>query len=1122
MKPAPPEHPAGRPPQESREEPTLTVSSGPAFSPTSETGMGLVSPEPLCLHLPPGPRPAERAVGLELPGAELVGRRICLEDELHFAVFPEALEVPPDQDMEQRWAATAVAVDLVFEDGTRLSELGGTDQYGAALTPAAQAEARRSWPDQWNLRTVPLNRAAGRTIHEVRVTALPDAQRGLRCHVDGIAVEPAPSQPTSLLEAADTRRGTHSSGEFSRGNNAPLVCVPHGGLFGLPMTDASSSRWPYSYHRGSQADLVTGRVRQRLEGFATSHLPSPWMGDRGVLILAPSVRTAPADGRSPQPRRERGLWFDHAAETAHPHHYGVQLWGEDDDGARIRLEASMTASHHALGLHFSFEAPGSLILDHRGRIRNAAWELRDGVLSLEGSLYDREDTPQQHIALRLSGVTGVHLRRDEEGLAGYVTVDAGEVEAVVALSEVSPELARQHLAEHWPSLPPEQLVPPRSRGMVDTMRQEAERRWQEVLGRVHVDQTDLQEHAPAQRDRLTALASNLYRVFAYPNRAGERSDSSTLRHRNPAGGALRRRIAPEDAPEVAEGELTVTNGFWDTYRTEWPLLGLLDPQRAGELAAGLLSHARDSDWMPRWSAPGPCDVMTGTSSDIVFADLATRQVPGVSWEEAYRTAVRHACTPPEDLRVGRKGLRPGIFRGHINTDTPEGMSWTLDNAINDAGAARLARGLVDSGVRLHGHDLEAEAEYFERRALSYQNVFHTGLGFFLGRTPDGGWRQPESFDPDVWGSDYTETNAWGARITAPHDPSGLVRIYGGEEALGAALDELVARPERAEQRTAGSYGTVIHEQHEARDCRQGMLALSNQPAHHIPFMYMAAGRHDCAHRLIGDAFSRLFAGSDLGQGYPGDEDNGEMSAWWLFTTLGLYPLVPASGEYVLCPPRWREIAVDLPHTADDGAPARLRVTSEGPVPLGGTTYIREVRIDGEPWTSITVPHARIKDGAHLHVELSEEPCGWAADSRPTGLTERILAGGGRAEPLVDALIGTEDPAHAALIDDTGEREVTLGAGESAVLLFGGDSPGTEAGLLYTVTSAAIAGTAAWQLTGVDDDGAETILDERHGETFGWARQTRVFRAGSPGRGEYRLRFTALSELRLEQLEVFAR
>ncbi|MDZ5076899.1 glycoside hydrolase domain-containing protein [Nesterenkonia sp. HG001] len=1091
--------------------------SGPVFSPTSATGQGLLSPQPLLLSVPAG----QASVALPLPGvgdgpassflgAGLVGRRIRAEDELTFAVLPEAGDAT--EDPERRWAATAVTVDVLLDDGTRLSAHGVTDQYGAALDPEAQARARRTWVDQWNLRTVALRPVAGRSIAEVQVRATADPGAPIRCWIDAIAIGPGAPVPRSLVDAVDIRRGTHSSGEFSRGNNAPLVCVPHGGLFGLPMTDASAGNWPYSYQAHSAVDPSPRhgepRVRPQLQGFGTSHLPSPWMGDRGVFILAPTLRSSAVSAPADEARRRRALWFDHAEESPHAHQYEVRLEGEDDAGRRRRIEAALTAAHHGIGLALDYEVPGSLCLDHRGLMEDLSWQLEDGVLLLEGTLHDRENTPALHVALRVEGVTSAQLSTGDvaAGLCGHLSVGAGHVEAVVGISSVSPTLARAHRD----GLPD-----------VATMGARARQSWSAVLDRMQVAEPTLLGDVPAQRDRLTTLASSLYRVWAYPQRSGEPVDGGGLVHRAVAGEALRIPITPHGAPEVAAGELTVTNGFWDTYRTEWPLLALLDPVRAGELADGLLAHARHGGWVPRWSAPGPCDIMTGTSSDVVLADLLARQVPGVNWAEAYRTAARHAFTAPPDDRVGRKGLRPAIFRGHVDTATDEGLSWTLDNAINDAGAALLARHLLETDADLPGHDLAAEAEHLERRGLAYQDVFHPEHQFFIGRRPDGAWRVDQDFDPDVWGHDYTETNAWGTRVTAPHDPLGLAELFGSEAALGEALDEILDRPELAREETSGSYGFVIHEQREARDCRQGMLALSNQPAHHMPFMLMAAGRHDDAHRVLGDALDRLFVGSDLGQGHPGDEDNGEMSAWWLFVSLGLYPLVPASGEYVLTPPRWRSISLQIP-----GASAPLRVTTDGPLPGAGPRFIQEVLLDAEPWERISVPHARLRDGAHLHISLSDRPQGWASDTRPRGLSDRLRAAGRPDTPLRDALAAAQDPAHAPLVDDVGQTAVELAPGESVVLEALRTEDGTTARRtpLYTLSSARAETSAGWQLHGITAGGGELLLDERTDERFDQPRSTRPFLTRAPVTPEVpdwaAVRLTAGTALALEQVELF--
>ncbi|MER7559802.1 glycoside hydrolase domain-containing protein [Nocardioides sp. NPDC126508] len=1024
---------------------SLILGNGPERPVNARAGVGYSSPRAWCFEVAPGLGDVEA----ELPLAAPIG--VSGGDELGFVVFPESASSDA-----RRWDSTYVCVDGVLDDGRRLSEVGLVDQYGQPLTPAGQGEGKRTWVDQWNLRRVALTGLAGRRIERLLVVARA-AEVPLRVWLDDIGVRPARLLSAAPVDQVDTRRGTHSSDRFSRGNNAPLVGLPHGGVFGLPVTDAAAGNWPYAWHAHNR-DTAGGPNRPAIEAFATSHIPSPWMGDHGVFQVMPSPLVEPDDDR-----RARALGFDHHDEEAGPHRYAVTL-----DGG---VTAELVPGDFALGMRFT--GARSLVLDHHGRIRSLTCENgRDGLI-VRALLDDREGKPAQHIHLRLEGTS--QLRLGEGRLRGHIALSgAGAVDVRLGISTVGDEQAAANLA---------------AAGSFDEMAARARAAWERALATVEVE--------GASEDQLVSIRSGLYRLFLYPNRYGE--------------GPSHAHVSPYDLTTVRHAPMTVTHGFWDTYRTAWPLLALLDPAGAGSLAEGFVEHFRDRGWTPRWSAPAAEDCMTGTTFDTVLGDLALREVPGIDLATAYASALRNATVPPDDVRVGRKGLRRGIFAGYIDTDTHEGLSWTLDNAINDWGISRVARRLRDVGVlqgdsvdlpasngrKLPGlprtpEDLAAEEEYFARRALGYRSVFDRERGFFIGRDPAGEWRG--DFDPDVWGHDYTETNAWGTAFTAPHDGAGLAGLHGGEDALGAKLDEFFARPETGAAELSGHYGFAIHEMTEARDVRMGMLGLSNQPAHHIPFMYMFAGRHDDAHRIVRECLARLFVGSDLGQGYPGDEDNGEMSAWYVFATMGLYPLVPGTVSYVIVPPsvertvlrptEGREIVIEAVGTGD---------------------YIRAVTLDGEPWEEISIPHARLADGAHLVIELAQEPCGWAKDSRPPSAS--LIA---PRLPVTDATVVVPD----SLTDDTGETAVALRAGERVEVPLVGERTLS----LYTVTSAE-PGDLAWELDYLDRAGATSGHEERVGETYVWAGQTRVFRVrrGDPV-GASTVRFTASTDCVLTQLE----
>lgn len=1036
----------------------LQRSGGPTTAVAARNGVGFGSAEGFLVERPAGAG-TEAAV---VPG--FAGRTIQPGDELSWVWFPErtlpdGATEPSEADLPHFWDATAFALDVVCTDGTRLSETTGVrDQYGDALTPQAQETARKQWVDQWNRRAVDLTSFAGRVVDRLEARlgsatqpASDDGGRpALLGWLDDVRIEAARPVPVAPLDHVRTTRGTQASSRFSRGNNAPLVGLPHGGVFGLPMTDASSNRWPYAYQEHDRVD-AEGRLRPAIQAFATSHIPSPWMGDRGVFQVMPSPLDTPDVDRT-----ARALGFDHDHELDGPHRYRVDL----EHG----VTAEMTAGEFALG--FRFTGAHSIVLDHHGRVSDVSVTVTDGTAVVEALLDDRPGTPPHHVHVRIPGVTADHTAVGEHELRGWLRVGGASTDVLLGISTVSVEDARANLD---------------AAGSFDTMRARAEELWTAELATLSFE--------GATADQRTSLYSGLYRLFLYPNRAGETALTGTPRHRSPYGSVQADPIRDEPGPEIVEGPFTTTNGFWDTYRTAWPLLALLTPETAGELAQGFVEHHHDGGWTPRWSAPGAEDCMTGTTSDTVFADLAAKGVTGFDLAEAYRSALRNATVPPRDERVGRKGSLPGAFRGHVDTGTSEGMSWTLDAAINDWGLAVMASRLA-AGARTPA-DLaryEAEAEWFSRRSLQYRNVFDSERGFFIGRDPDGSWRIGTEFDPRDWGDDYTETNAWGTAFTAPHDGAGVVDLHGGPERFDAALDAFFATPETGATEHAGSYVFPIHEMTEARDVRMGMLGLSNQPAHHIPFFPMFTGRHDDAHRIVRECLERLFVGSDLGQGYPGDEDNGEMSAWYVFATIGLYPLAPSTGSYVLVPPSVRRTVLRQP----GGAETVIEVAAGS-----AGAYVASVTVDGSPWTSVSIPHAVVVSASRIEFTLSETPQGWAADTRPVSASE---VHGYRDTP-VDVL-----PCTAALSDDVGRTVTPLAAGATIDFAV---APVDSS--LYTVTVAA-PGTYSWEAS--LGDVRVTVQDA----VFDWAGQTRVFRLQGSGST---FTFTAVSDLELTQLELIA-
>lgn len=1064
--------------------------TGPLGSPTSKDSAGFLARTAVRYAFAPGEQ-AEEPLPL-LPGLEdVVGRRIEEGDVLRCFVFP-------DLDAAHTWGATYVAVDLVLDDGTRLSQLDPRDQYGSPATARGLGDARILYADQWNDVQVRLDAAAGRTVAAVLLVAAPPAEaaadavlavgadeiplslagtderpeaaRGeeLTGWIDGPYLGPLPADPPLEDPVAwvDTRRGTNASREFSRGNTLPLTSWPNGFAAFTPMTDARTRRWVYEYHRRNGPDN-----RPRLEGIGLSHQPSPWMGDRGQLLLMPLAATPAGQAPDASPAG-RAAGFDHAAEIARPDVYQVSL----DGGTHVRLAPTDHGALVEIGLPGGEGQPHLLLegIDEHARV-DASGAVLDGTLS---AWVDSGPEQGYH---RAEGSTRLFLHAQVSPLpvaagpaegatpgAGLLTFPEGTTMVTVRLatSLIGQEQARWNLDLELTG-----------RRFEDVHRA-AHAAWTERLSVIEAP-----DATPPQR---RTLYGNLYRLNLYPRSHWENAGTAEQPepvHASPVLPVRGEARATETNAQVVRGRMYVDHGFWDTYRTAWPAYALLYPRFAAELADGFVQQYREGGWIARWSAPGYADCMTGTSADVAFADLAVKGVPLPDPLSAFDSGLRNATVAPPFPEVGRKGNERAVFTGYVDTDTPESVSWSLEAHINDAGLAALGELLQQDpglGARRRA-EIAEEAAYLRARSSNYVLLFDEAAEFFQGRTRRGLFAQhPEQLDPRVWGGDFTETNAWTFAFHAPHDGEGLAALYGGREGLREKLEEYLHIPEDGD--LPGTYGEPIHEMAEARAVRMGQFGMSNQPAHHIPFLFHHAGAPHRASQIVREVHRRLFVGEQIGQGYPGDEDNGEMSAWWLLTALGLYPLQLGTDRYHLVAPLWPRAEV----RPLDGEPFTVLAEGEG-------ACITALEVDGAAHEESAISHGALH--GQLRFTLAQEPEDWGAvPPSPTAPGERPV-------PLVDLLIGDEsDP----LRDDDSRTELRIEEdsplrrdGEIVLDLAAFDEP-VQARFL-TLTSGAEEGgdPVAWRLEVSDDGRSWEVLDERGGQEFRWRRQTRPFLIAAP-------------------------
>ena len=1086
------------------------VGRGPGISYTGVAGMGFASTH------------AVRFTGVaSAAGGDL--QRLVLHDLS--ADDPAATLAPDtvfrwvgsfDLDDAQTFAGGYACLDLVFTDGSRLSQLRGadgdapTDQLGFPMTPAGQGESKAHYPHQWNYREIPAGRfAAERHVASVELAWQPVADAegtgvDVMGYVDAIAlaVHALPSGQVRPVDRVITTRGTNASGTFSRGNTTPATAVPNGFAFFTPCTDARSLRWVYSY-AGHNDD----RNRPRLQALSVSHQPSPWMGDRLTFQVMPQS-TAIAPTADPQ---ARSLAFSHSDELARPHHYSVAL----EDGTL----AELAPTDHTVAIRVTFpDGTGRLVFDNADE-RALATVNADGVLtgwsdSIPGPRGDGAGRMFVYGYAAAASPTGEGSLPDGAGentaaFVEYGGEDIGPLTVTfhLATSFLSVEQARRNLELEVGQRGSEASFGALARAAADA--------WDERLSVLTISGANVDDEA------LTTLYSNLYRLNLFPNSGHENTgttENPEWRHASPGLAPEREHDDATTGSAVIPGKIYVNNGFWDTYRTAWPAYALLYPELAGELVDGFVQHYREAGWIPRWSSPGFADCMVGTSSDVAFADALVKGVENFDVAAAYESAVKNASVATDDTRVGRKSLNRSVFLGYTPVEEPEGMSWSIDGYINDFGIAAMAAWLL---AREHDHGVRGrladELAWFGDRARGYVRLFAPDRGFFHGRSMDGSWRQPvDAFDPDVWGDDYTETNAWNMAFTAPHDGAGLAGLYGGRQQLASKLAEFFARPERAREATKGAYRHVIHEMTEARDVRMGMFGHSNQPAHHIPFMWLHAGRPERCQQVVREIMSRFHVGSQIGQGYGGDEDNGEMSAWHLFATLGIYPTAVGSPHYSIGSPLYGEVTMRRPGRQD----LVVRAQSQSRKAI----HVASLSVDGNAHERAFVSHEELSAASELVFSMSETPTQWGSgdEAFPPSMSENVSVPDVLDDITADTVVSGPDGVDVSVLtDDRSSTSVLLSPGARIQFTLPDAQPPATVEM-YTLTSAAIGPAPShWRLE-VEVDVRWLLLDERSDEHFRWARQTRPFRTGTRVAGRrFRLTFTGQA-VSAAQVELLAR
>ncbi len=637
-----------------------------------------------------------------------------------------------------------------------------------------------------------------------------------------------------LLPFVNIKMGTKSIPRRSNGNTLPLTQVPFGMISFCPQTDKADGWFYHPDH-------------EYCEGIRLTHQPSPWIRDYGPFLMTPQNDNI-ANSCS-------GAWSGCRVQDSilRPDYLKVNFLRSN-----CAFELSPTERCAAIRLTFGDERPS--FLSFLPIIGNYTYEFDAATNTLIGTNdgHFRDDSKDftHYIAVKfLGGVDAARNKWGGEGEKAYYHIGLSEqvIDARIGSSYISAEMAIEAIERECGNKSFEEI------------RAEAEENWEEKLHRIEIE--------PDDEEQMKTFYSCLYRPFLFPHKAYEIDKSGNPIHYAPASG------------EVKAGVRYTDNGFWDTYRTVYPLYTLIAREEFAEMLEGFVNDYLECGWLPRWPSIGEVGCMPSTLIDAVIAEAA---VNGIGKREVLENAlqgmIHHANHDAPDERYGRQGCTAYVKYGYVPNDLQkETVNLTQDAAYGDWCIATVAKAL--------GHD-EIVEEYMAR-AKNYQNLFDPETGFM--RSKDSAGNMREFFDPCSWGGDYTEGSAWQNSFAVPHDIEGLAALHGGKEKLIAKLDALFAEPPK--YRTFG-YEREIHEMTEMALIDFGQMAISNQPSFHLPFLFSALGAQEKTDYWVEKLAKGAFHSGD--DGYPGDEDNGTTSAWYIFATLGFYRLCPGKKEWIPC------------------------------------------------------------------------------------------------------------------------------------------------------------------------------------------------------------------------------
>lgn len=744
------------------------------------------------------------------------------------------------------------------------------------------------------------------------------------------ALHTAASDTTNLVHYVNTLQGTNSSFELTRGNTYPTTALPFGMHTWTPQTGKNGDGWKYQYSKNT------------IRGFQQAHQCSSWTTDYCVFSFMPVV------GKLTTNEDERATAFRHEDEIAHPHYYKVKL----QNGITTEISPTERGAH----LRFTFPKSGAvyLVLDgytgwsgvriypQEKKITGYVANNKNNRGNLIKSYFEIHfDKPFRSYGLwenRGNTTLPDSLQKEGRGIGGYLQFAEGEtVQVKTASSYISPEQAMVTLNKELGAFK-----------NLDDTKAAAANIWNKHLGRILVE-------GGSEADKATFYscffrASLFSRMFYEIDKDGKPTYFS-----------------PYDN-KVHEGYMFTDTGFWDTFRAQFPLNALMYPTMHGRYMQALLDAQKQCGWLPSWSFPGEGGSMIGNHAISLLADAWMKGIRTFNPDSALKAYAKEAMNKgPWGPANGRHGWKEYYQLGYVPyPEIGEATAKTLEYAYDDWCGYQLAKA---TGNKFYEN-------IFAKQMYNYRNVWDAETRFMRGRKANGEWNA--NFDPMEWGGPFTEGNAWHWVWSVFHDVQGLINLIGGEKAFVAKLDSVFTEPNRV---NVGTYRSMIHEMTEMVVANMGQYAHGNQPIQHMVYLYNYAGQPWKAQQKGREVMKRLYNATE--NGYPGDEDQGQTSSWYVLSALGIYSVCPGTDEYVFGSPLFQKTTITL-----EGGKKFVIVAAGN---SDTNVYIQSATLNGKPYGKNYIRYSDITAGGTLRFVMSDKPAinrGITASDKPFSLSTK--------------------------------------------------------------------------------------------------------------------------------------